>query len=217
MRNLISEVEDRRHFLKSCSAFAIDLASVPIALACAHHTPGKDSSSLPRTSRIDLADSQEAGTRLFISGTVFDLSGKPVPQVKMFLYHTDASGYYSRPVNNPRQARLHGTLWSDEAGRYSFASIKPAYYGDVATPPPMHIHVHLQPPNLPDHWVDSFYFDGDTRLSQQEIARGRELGRFTNVLSLKPSDGGALQGIRYFRIDPAIAERNQLADDWNRS
>ena len=59
----------------------------------------------------------EPGIRLVMRGAVYDKQGKPVPNVKVFLYQTDAAGYYNQPVNSPRQARLHGTVWSDAAGR----------------------------------------------------------------------------------------------------
>jgi protocatechuate 3,4-dioxygenase beta subunit len=175
-------------------------------LACSGHQSEAQSQ---HPSAIDIAGNQEPGTRIHLSGTILDLNGKPVPGVKMFLYHTDATGYYSRPVNDPRQARLHGTLWSNALGQYSFGTIKPAHYGDVGSPPPMHIHVHLQPPGLPDHWVDSFYFEGDPRLRAEDLNRNGE-PRFSNIISLASSDKGVLNGLRDFRIDPALAERNKV-------
>jgi protocatechuate 3,4-dioxygenase beta subunit len=74
----------------------------------------------------------------------------------------------------------------------------------------MHIHVHLQPPGVPDHWVESFYFEGDPRLRTEEVDRSRELGRFSNVVSLASSGDSVLKGLRDFRIDPAVAERNKI-------
>jgi protocatechuate 3,4-dioxygenase beta subunit len=180
---------------------------VPASLACTGHQADAQSQ---HPSAIDIAAVQEPGTRIHLSGTIFDVTGKPVSGVKMFLYHTDSTGYYSRPVNNPRQARLHGTLWSNASGQYSFSTIKPAHYGDVNSPPPMHIHVHLQPPGVPDHWVESFYFEGDPRLGTDDVSRSRELGRFCNIISLSSSDNGVLKGLRDFRIDPAVAERNRV-------
>lgn len=214
MPRRLPDENDRRHFIKTVSAFALTFAALPNSAACSARKFGEDHT--PHPSRIDIAEQQEPGTCILLSGTVFDLSGKPVPQVKIFLYHTDAAGYYSRPVNNPRQARLHGTLWSNALGQYSVGTIKPAHYGDIGSPPPMHIHVHLQPPNLPDHWVDSFYFAGDPRLQPQDIARARDLERFSNIVSLTPGDAGVLTAIRDFRVDPAVAERNRLADGWYR-
>jgi protocatechuate 3,4-dioxygenase beta subunit len=178
-----------------------------VSLACSGHQAGAQSQ---QASAIEIASPQEPGTRIHLSGTIVDLNGKPVSGAKMFLYHTDATGYYSRPVNNPRQARLNGTLWSNALGQYSFKTIKPAHYGDVSSPPAMHIHVHLQAPGGPDHWVESFYFEDDPRL-RTDVTRNRELDRFANVISLASSSDGVLKGLRDFRIDPVVAERNKVS------
>jgi protocatechuate 3,4-dioxygenase beta subunit len=207
MPRRIQVVEDRRGFIKSVCVFAVGCAAVPVSLACSDHQAEARSQ---HPSAIEIATLQEPGTRIHLSGTIFDLNDKPVAGVKMFLYHTDATGYYSRPINNPRQARLNGTLWTNTLGQYSFSTIKPAHYGDVSSPPPMHIHVHLEPPGVSDHWVDSFNFDGDPRLRPEEVNRSRELGRFANIVSLGASGDGVLKAVRDFRIDPAVAERNKV-------
>jgi len=152
-----------------------------------------------------------------VRGTIYDMDGKSAPDVKKFLYHTDAAGYYSRPVSNPRQARLRGTVRSDARGQYEFDTIKPGHYADAHQPPPMHIHIHLEPPHLPDHRVDSYYFEGEPQLQREVIARARGLERFSNIITLTPDDSGVLQGVRDFRIDPAVAERNQLVNGWYRN
>jgi protocatechuate 3,4-dioxygenase, beta subunit len=207
MPRRVHDVEERRDFIRSLCVFAVSCAAAPAALACSGH---QTEAQAPRPSVIDIVAAQEPGTRIHLSGAILDQNGKPVPGVRMFLYHTDATGYYSRPVNNPQQARLHGTLWTDALGQYSFHTIKPAHYGDVSSPPPMHIHVHLQPPGLPEHWVESFYFDGDPRLRSEDLNRNRELGRFSSIVSLSTSDASVLKGPRDFRIDPALAERNKV-------
>jgi protocatechuate 3,4-dioxygenase beta subunit len=206
MPRRVDVVEDRRVFIKSVCVFAVCCAAAPVSWACSGHQAETQS---PHPSAIEIATAQEPGTPIQISGTIFDLNGRPVPGVKMFLYHTDNTGYYSRPVNNPRQARLNGTLWTNSLGQYSFNTIKPAHYGDVSSPPAIHIHVHLQPPGGPDHWVESFYFEGDPHLRIEEPTRHRELGRFSNIISLA-SSSNVLKGIRDFRIDPVVAERNKV-------
>lgn len=207
MSRRVTEVDDRRGFLKSVCVFAVSCAAAPVSLACSDH---QAEAQAQHPSAIEIATLREPGTRIHLSGTIVDLNGKPLSGVKMFLYHTDSTGYYSRPVNDPRQARLHGTLWSNAAGKYSFSTIKPAPYGDVSAPPPMHIHVHLQPPGVPDHWVENFYFEDDTRLRTDERNRNRELGRFSNIINLTSSGNGVLTGLRDFRFDPALAERNKV-------
>ena len=207
MPRRVHDVEERRGFIKSLCVFAVGCAAVPASFACSGNQAEAQSQ---HPSAIDITTPQEPGTRIHLSGTIFGPNGKPLPGVRMFLYHTDATGYYSRPVNNPRQARLRGTLWSDALGQYSFHTIKPAHYGDVSSPPAMHIHVHLQAPDGPEHWVESFYFEDDPRLRMEDPIRKGELGRFANIISLASSDSGVLKGLRDFRLDPVLAERNKV-------
>ena len=199
MPRRIYDVEERRDFIRSLGVFAVTLAAAPATFACSSH---QAEAQAQRPSAIDIVTPQEPGTRIQISGTIFDANDKPVPGVKMFLYHTDNTGYYSRPVNDPRQARLRGTLWSNASGQYSFNTIKPVAYGDVSSPPAIHIHVHLQPPGGPDRSVESFYFEGDPYLRVDNPNRIRELGRYSHVVSLSSGNNGVLKAVRDFRIDP---------------
>jgi protocatechuate 3,4-dioxygenase beta subunit len=204
-------MESRRRFLKRGSVLALALPTLPLGLAHAGLL------AMQRPSRIELVGRSEPGEHLLMRGMVCDKYDKPAPNVKIFLYQTDAAGYYSQPVNNPRQARLHGTVWSDAEGRYAFSTIRPAHYAGVNPPPPMHIHVHLEPPGLPNHWVDSYYFAGDPHLRPADLASFRGLDQFSNIVRLAPDKAGVLQGVRNFRLDPALAERNQLVNGWYRT
>lgn len=217
MSKHFADVEGRRRFIRSASAFALTAAALPPALACQQGDAARASLDARRPARIDIPERQEPGTRLSMSGTIYGPDGEPAPGVKMFLYHTDAEGYYSRPFSDPRRSRLRGTVWTDARGRYAFDTVKPGHYAGVSQPPPLHIHVHLEPPQLPDHWVDSFYFEGDAQLQPGVAARARGLERFSNVVTLKPGESGVLQGVRDFRIDPEAAVRNRLADGWYRN
>jgi protocatechuate 3,4-dioxygenase beta subunit len=207
MPRRIFDVEERRDFIKSLGVFAVSCVAAPASLACSGHQAEAQSQ---RPSAIEIVTPQEPGTRIQMSGTIFDPNGKPVSGVKMFVYHTDNTGYYSRPVNDPRQARLRGTLWTNASGQYSFHTIKPAAYGDVSSPPAIHIHVHLQPPDGLEHWVESFYFEGDPHLRIEDPNRHRELGRFSNIVSLSSGDTRVLKGLRDFRLDPVAAQRNRV-------
>lgn len=206
MPRRLHHLAERRDFIRSLGVFAVSCVAAPASLACSSR---RAEAQAQRPSAIEVVTPQEPGTRIHLSGTIFDANGKPAPGVKMFLYHTDNTGYYSRPVNDPWQARLRGTLWSNAAGEYSFHTIKPAAYGDVSSPPAIHIHVHLQPPDAPEHWVESFYFEDDPYL-RRERNQTHDLGRFSNIIRLSSGDKGALKGVRDFRIDRVLAERNKV-------
>ncbi|MCA1558211.1 MAG: hypothetical protein LC731_06700 [Acidobacteria bacterium] len=212
MSHKLLEAKGRRQFIKSASVFALAVAAWPPTLACVQDRSAASSADTQRPNRIQIAGREEPGERILIRGTIYDMQGKPMPNVMLFLYHTDAAGYYSRPVSNPREARLRGTLWSDAEGRYAFDTIKPSHYANVNPQPTMHIHVHLEPQGLPDHWVDSYYFEGDAQLRPVDIEHAKGLGRFTNIVRLVSTGSGPLEGVRDFRIDPALAERNQLTN-----
>ncbi len=216
MTRRLVDVDGRRGFIRGASAFALAAAALPPSAACLQAAPVENASGAGRPSRIEIAGRDEPGTRLLMRGTVYDADGRAVPNVRIFLYQTDAEGYYSRPVSDSRRARLRGTVWTDARGGYAFETVKPAHYANVASQPAMHIHVHLEPPRLPDHWVDSFYFDGDPKLQSGVAERARGLGRFSNVVVLEAGASGLAQGVRDFRIDPALAERNRLVDGWYR-
>lgn len=209
--------EGRRAFIKRSSIFALSMMALPSASACLRDRSLASSGDSEHASRIKIADGNEPGTRILVRGTIYGASGKPEPNVKMFLYHTDAGGYYTRPVSNPRQARLHGTVWSDSLGQYAFETIKPGHYADVSSPPPMHIHVHLEPAGLADHWVESYYFEADPKLRAEDINRVSGPGSFSNILRLTRGESGVMEGVRDFRIDPSLAERNQLEKGWYRN
>lgn len=163
-----------------------------------------------------LVAASEPGKPLVVSGTIYAADGvTPARSVRLFLYHTDAEGYYSRPRDNPRDARIRGWVMADERGRYRFRTIKPAHYannqGNAA-----HIHTHLHGPDMPAHWIDSFLFAGDRYLHPQQVAEGQRMGALSPVMQISER-GGVLYCTRDIRINPALFERNRLVDGWYRN
>ena len=112
------------------------------------------------TGRLTIAPATEPGQRLLVTGTIVGTDGKaPLANMRLSVYHTDNDGYYSRPVDNSRNARLRGSLVTDASGRYEIRTIWPGHYPGGGNP--RHIHVHLAGPDTPEHWIDSFLFEGD--------------------------------------------------------
>ncbi len=110
----------------------------------------------------------EAGQKLIVSGTVFQLDGKtPAPHVIVYYHHTDNEGYYSprkdKPENQTRHGHIRGWVKTDANGKYSIYTIRPAPYpNDVL---PAHIHIIIKEPDIAnEYWVDDLVFEDDSLL-----------------------------------------------------
>src|SRR5688572_33129812 len=119
----------RRQFLNGLGAAAVLGSARRLDAAL----PGSRSS-------VELVGADEPGERLVVSGTVFGADGRPARGARLAVYHTDSEGYYSRPVSDPRRARIRGSVLTDEAARYEIRSILPGHY--PGTRIERHIHVH---------------------------------------------------------------------------
>jgi Dioxygenase len=164
------------------------------------------------SSELTLVSHGEPGRHLLVEGRVVGVHGAPVAGARLFVYHTDSDGYYSRPVNDPRRARIRGTVVTDDGGAYRLRTIVPGNYFD--RPQAAHIHVHLAGGALPDHWVESFLFEGDPHLRSADLSLSRSRGRFGHVLSLRRGGQGPLLASRDIVLDPGVAERNRLVNGW---
>lgn len=111
----------------------------------------------------------ETGQKLIVSGTVFKIDSKsPAPNVIVYYHHTDNDGYYSarndKPENQTRHGHLRGWVKTDETGKYTIYTIRPAPYpnGDI----PAHIHWLIKEPDIEnEYWVDDLVFDDDKLLA----------------------------------------------------
>ncbi len=119
---------------------------------------------------ITIAESDEPGERLIVEGIVTGSDGKPVEGAIVYVYHTDARGYYSKD-NSDGTARLCGLMRTGADGRYRFRTIKPASYPNSDIP--AHVHYVVSGANFSEQ---SFLleFEGDPHLSRAAIERDRE-------------------------------------------
>jgi protocatechuate 3,4-dioxygenase beta subunit len=91
----------------------------------------------------DVAPAAEPGVPLAVSGVVLAADGRtPVPKASVYVYQTDAKGYY-RPDNamGNDDPRLKALLRTDAQGRYSYRTIRPGSY--PGTRVPQHIHYEV--------------------------------------------------------------------------
>lgn len=97
----------------------------------------------PSTGRV--APVAENGPPLTVSGVVVDESGAPLRGVSLYIYQTDAEGYYGvKPVSDNANPRLKLFLRSDAKGGFSFTTIRPGSYPNARVPGHIHIEVSAQ-------------------------------------------------------------------------
>lgn len=136
---------------------------------------------------------KEPGEPLVISGTIHQADGKPANGVVLFIYHTDATGYYNEK-DDASHPRLKGWMKTEADGRYEFRTIKPAPYPHRTTP--AHIHAHVYGPGYSERSIDDYWFEGDPFINAKELARMKEQGGTPAIVALKRDSEGVLRGGR---------------------
>ncbi len=136
-----------------------------------------------------LAPVGEPGEALHVSGVVVDAAGAPLAGAALYVYQTDAEGYYGlKPASDSRNPRLHLRLRSDAAGAWAFDTIRPGSYPGSRVPG--HIHVEVRAPGRAPH-VYEIVFEGDPfitdgmRTNPAFSVRPIERGRVTDRIVLK--------------------------------
>lgn len=82
----------------------------------------------------------EPGQRLSIDGSIVDAAGVPVAGAMLYLWHTDANGTYADDSMDEQNPRLYGFVRSDEHGRFSLRTIRPAAYRGQENDIEQHVH-----------------------------------------------------------------------------
>lgn len=140
----------------------------------------------PETWSITVAGPDEPGLRMVVEGRVLAADGETeIAGATVFVFHTDAEGYYSPGGMDESNARLCGLMRTDAEGRYRFETIKPARYATGGGPPP-HVHYRVWGPELPRQSF-SLNFEGDPSLGD----RGRDASRNATWATIRPVEAGA--------------------------
>jgi len=204
--------------MKSSGAWFLRAWFLPLALAfvlgtaCAEEAPqpsqlvggGCDGCELmfegmPRALdwRTAIAGSGEAGEPLEMRGVIYRSDGKtPAPSVILYVYHTDAKGYYS-PAPGQTQGRRHGHLrgWmkTDRMGRYEFRTLRPAPYpsGEV----PAHIHPVVKEPGKNEYYLDEYVFADDPLLTREKRGKLENRGG-SGIVEVSRNKNGVWVGRR---------------------
>jgi protocatechuate 3,4-dioxygenase beta subunit len=158
----------------------------------------KQERAINDSSRIVLVDKNEPGEALDVSGTVYAPDGKtPVEGITVYVYHTDAKGYYNEGNRGWQNPRLKGTMITNSEGKYEFRTIKPAPYPGRKIP--AHIHYALSAKGYPLQY-DEVMFQGDQYITDRERSQSTGTGTFSDVRPLTRDKDGALHCIRDFRL-----------------
>lgn len=125
---------------------------------------------------VTLCPATEPGVKLHLEGRLLNEKNQAVTGAKLHIFHTDGRGFYS-PLDSvtgrmlEQDPRLDGFLHTDEQGRFSIQTVRPANYpkkyeGRLL---PQHIHVlayadgyavrsaqvvFTDDPAMNEHWLD---------------------------------------------------------------
>jgi protocatechuate 3,4-dioxygenase beta subunit len=101
-------------------------------------------------STIQIPPAKETGQLITIKGTVKNIKGNVLPNMKLFIFHTDSKGFYAPTDSITKKMsetdpRLFGFVTTDKYGQYSFTTIHPGTYpfkyeGRYV---PQHIHIQI--------------------------------------------------------------------------
>lgn len=121
----------------------------------------------------------ETEPKLKITGIVYENDGKtPAKKVILYIYHTNREGIYQKKGDEKGWARRHGFIrgWvkTDNSGRYTFYTFRPASYPDSSEPE--HIHLTIKEPGTNEYYLDDFVFDDDPHLKETRRTNFRNRG-----------------------------------------
>lgn len=141
---------------------------------------------------VRLADRDEPGERLIVTGTIFEPDGRtPAAGVLLYTYQTDATGVYvmrgGETGNGLRHGALRGWLRTAADGRYRIETIRPATYPDRSEA--AHIHITLTPVGETEGWIQSILFADDPLLTAAQQ-------RGPGVVRVRRDGAGVLHGTR---------------------
>lgn len=195
-------VERRRFLLYATTGLGMLAAATisPVNGAAQEDDPVKASKGGPAEPswRTVVVKDDELGEPLIVSGTIYAADGKtPVAGAGLYVYHTDASGRYTR---NPlgRKPRLRGWMKTGADGRYEFRTIRPGSYPGERIP--AHIHATLSAPGHSEKWIEDFLFAGDPNVRPEDVTRAQQQGTFSHILKLTRGGDGIWRAERDIRL-----------------
>ena len=204
--------QERRKFLKQLGVFSAGVSLFPVSAAGNYAAEAGANSCAPCTldyygegpfytknppeiKNGQLADSNEAGERLIISGRVTNNDcTEYIENAVIDVWHADDSGAYDNTGY-----KLRGKTKSDNQGYYSFETIKPGKYLNGNEYRPSHIHFKITAPGK-STLTTQLYFEGDTSI-KNDAAASIESGTYDATDRIIPLSKE--NGISTFLVVPA--------------
>ncbi len=140
-------------------------------------------------------DGAPIGERITVRGRVFDTDGKPLPDTLVEIWQANAAGRYRHrwdrwPADLDPNFSGAGRCVTDDAGRYTFTTVKPGPYpwgNHYNAWRPAHIHFSMLGRAFAQRLVTQMYFPGDPLFEFDPIfnsvrdpaARQRLIARFS--------------------------------------
>jgi len=128
-----------------------------------------------RAEKIRLTSDREPGTKITMKGSVTNKSGMPYSQKTVYVYQTDARGWYAdssahvlMQEGDRRHARLFGYFKTDDKGQFEFETIQPQGYPKSDLPAHIHIEITAADQSME---ITEMLFDDDPRLTKEARAR----------------------------------------------
>lgn len=142
--------------------------------------------------RIVVVSDDEPGEPMVVSGTVYASDGKtPMPGVEIYVYHTDAEGYYRKGTNSSSNPRLKGTMITNAEGKYEYRTIKPAPYPGGGNP--AHVHYVIKAKGGREHYAE-LQFEGDRWLRNHgKLTEEQRRDTFADVRPFVKDEKGVWQ------------------------
>ena len=154
--------------------------------------------TIAHASRIAATD--EPGTPMTLHGRALNADGRPAGSVVVFAYQTDRSGIYDRPEAGAHSWRLRGWAKADDAGRFTFETIRPGPYPGRQAP--AHVHFTIFTPSGERYHAGEAKFDDDELVPARERETSKRAGDFGEVRPVR-REGGREHVNVTLRIDAA--------------
>lgn len=165
------------------------------------------------------------GPVLFVDGVVRDRAGRPVAGAKVDVWQSSPEGLYENQDPTQAEMNLRGVFTTDDKGRFSFRSVKPAGYpipidgpvGDMLRAQgrhnfrPAHLHFMVNKPGLKT-LVSQVYVNDDPRLdSDVQFGVTRHLiGDYVRHDAGEPAPAADVEGEWYSLTQELVMEPGEM-------